>query len=477
MGTLVSKRDTKRSVPPPPVGSAGSLSRPPPPRPSYPPPAATYSPPAAAAFTPPAQALRSRPPSLAPRAEPSPESQPPPPPSAPVAAKKSPWQRLPSKRSVSRVALILASLSALLIWFWPVRSHVVTTTTGPAAEIVYATGTIEKENRIQVRVKPGGTVTHVYVQDGQVVKAGQPLAKIDNPAIVASAKTARNNLETAQRRNKHTGSGASSTAQLQMQNAEREFQDTKRLVESGTLGAGALRKAEVAIAQARANFKAANGSEGKDTLNGEVSSLEGIANAANAAEADLELKAPFDGIVLQSLLKVGDTVGGGEPAFGFARNSEPVASVSVDESSVGRIHPRSGDKPGSQALVTVLALDRRTFTGEVLEVASEAERALRTFRVKVRLDENVAELRSGMSVEANLIAKKHENALLVPSLALDTETSSLWVVEGYRARKKAVRIGIRDLVLTEIEAGLEPGARIVVQPESQLHDGMFVWAR
>lgn len=383
---------------------------------------------------------------------------------------------MPSKKALSRYALILASMSAALIFFWPARAHVTAATTGPAAEIVYATGTVEKENRIQIKVKPGGTVTHVLAQEGQVVTQGQVLARLDNPKVTSDAKTARLQLETAKRRNKNVSAGPSHASSLEMQNAQRDYDNTKRLVASGTLAPKTLHDAELRLAHVRAGYNAASGSERKESSEDTVEQLEGVAKAAAQAESDLEIKAPFDGIVLQNLLKVGDFVAPGEPAVGFARNTEPIASVFVDEASVGRIVARSGDKPGSMGTVTVLALDRRTFQGEVIEVASEAERTLRTFRVKVRfMEANTPELRSGMSVEANLVSKKHDAALLIPTEAI--EHDSVWVVEGLRARKKNVKVGIRDLELTEIEAGLHPGSQIITRPEAALHDGMLVWAR
>ena len=461
MGTLVSKRDSRRSTPPPPVSPraprAGSVAI----RPELmrrPEPAGRIAP--------------SHPPPSAP-----PSSAAPAPSSASVSAVQTPRSRfaLPSRRLLSRAALALTALTAVAVAFWPVRADVVPVTIGPAAEIVYATGTVEKENRIQLKVKPGGTVTEIVAHEGQVVHQGDVLARLDNPKVVSDAKTARLQLEIARRRNRNVSAGPSRASSLELQNAQRDFDNTRRLVASGTLAQKTLQDAELRLAHVRAGYNAASGSERKESSNDTVEQLEGVATAAARAEADLQIKAPFDGIVLQNLLKVGDLVAPGEPAIGFARDTEPVATVFVDEVSVGRIRARSGDAPGSVAMITVLALDRRTFPGEVVEVASEAERTLRTFRVKVRFTERAPELRSGMSVEANLVAKRHDGALLVPTEGLDRDT--LWVVEGFRARKLAVKVGIRDLALSEIESGLGIDARVLVRPEGQLRDGMLVWPR
>lgn len=456
MGTLVSKRDTRRSAPPPPPASkSGSALRGP------------------VAIRP---ELIGRPHSQ----RPGPPSSAPPPSSRPVGADTvgSPSPRrfgLPTKRGIARAALIATALTVVVVAFWPVRAEVVAVSVGPAAEIVYATGTVEKENRIQLKVKPGGTVTEIVAHEGQVVRQGDVLARLENPKVTSEAKTARLQLEIARRRNRNVSAGPSRASSLELQNAQRDFDNTRRLVASGTLAQKTLHDAELRLAHVRAGYNAVSGTERKESSNDAVEQLEGVATAAARAEADLQIKAPFDGIVLQNLLRVGDLVAPGEPAIGFARNTEPVASVFVDEVSVGRIQARTGDTPGSLAIVTVLALDRRTFQGEVIEIASEAERTLRTFRVKVRLLEVAPELRSGMSVEANIVSRKHDGALLVPTEGLDHDT--VWVLDGLRARKVAVRIGIRDLELSEIEAGLGIDARVIVRPETQLRDGMFVWAR
>lgn len=494
MGTLVSKRNTSRSVPPPPGNPTRSPSRPPSGEsvamgssrarssrveraPSGERRSSVRPPSSSSQETRSPSRVSVRPPSIPPRGDSLHELQSLPPSSAaPKVPPPEPKRfSLPSKKALSRYALVLASLSAALIFFWPARARVVAASTGPAAEIVYATGTVEKENRIQIKVKPGGTVTHVYAQEGQVVSAGQVLARLENAKVSSDAKSARLQLEIAKRRNKNVGAGPSRASSLEMEKAQRDYENTKRLVASGTLAPNTLRDAELRLARVRAGYNAASGSERKESSADTVEQLEGVAKAAAQLESDLEIKAPFDGIVLQNLLKVGDFVAPGEPAIGFARNSEPIASVFVEEASVGRIVARQEDRPGSIGTVTVLALDRRTFQGEVIEIASEAERALRTFRVKVRFLENSPELRSGMSVEANLISKKHEGAVLVPTEALEQNT--LWVLEGFRARQKSVKIGIRDYKLTEIESGIAPGAQIITRPEAALHDGMLIWPR
>jgi multidrug efflux pump subunit AcrA (membrane-fusion protein) len=80
-----------------------------------------------------------------------------------------------------------------------------------------------------------------------------------------------------------------------------------------------------------------------------------------------------------------------------------------------------------------------------------------------------------MSVEANVIAREKPNALLIPTDAV--QDSSVFVVEGDRAHRRKIKIGIRGTRMTEVLSGLKEGERIIAPAVSGLADGARVRLR
>ena len=81
-------------------------------------------------------------------------------------------------------------------------------------------------------------------------------------------------------------------------------------------------------------------------------------------------------------------------------------------------------------------------------------------------------LKPGMSVEANIVTREKENALLVPADAV--QGSAVFVVEGSRVKKRIVTIGIRGTRAVEVLDGLKDGERVVSPAAAALADGARV---
>jgi HlyD family secretion protein len=185
--------------------------------------------------------------------------------------------------------------------------------------------------------------------------------------------------------------------------------------------------------------------------------------------ADTEVRAPMDGVVLTRQVELGEVVIVNQTLFKIGDTSRLVLEVSVDEADIARVHDPSEGKPASRVAVSLYAFPKQVFPGAVFEVLPDANRERKAFLVKVRLDEPPAGLRSGMSGEVNILAGKKEGVLLAPS---ESEADGfVWVADGGRARKQAVKAGIRDLLRVEIVEGAGEGALVVIEGQDKLTDG------
>ena len=97
--------------------------------------------------------------------------------------------------------------------------------------------------------------------------------------------------------------------------------------------------------------------------------------------------------------------------------------------------------------------------------------AAKTYRVKIALPDDTP-LKPGMSVEANIITREKPNALLVPADAV--QGNAVFVIDGARARKREVKIGIRGTRMVEIFSGLADGERVASPAATDLKDGARV---
>jgi multidrug efflux pump subunit AcrA (membrane-fusion protein) len=363
-------------------------------------------------------------------------------------------------------------------WLRPVDVKAAIAQTGPAAEIVYATGTIELDNRIPLRARAGGVVKEVFVREGATVKAGQVLARLENPKVEAHVRKLRSQARVAHSRATRAPRAATTNTRglrAELEQAQAELEATSKLAEQGSIAPieAARSRTRVEVLSSRLASTMSGAAGGRVDAKEAAEQAEADLSFAEAQYADLELRAPFDAVVLDAPLKIGDVMAEGQIALMIAKDAR-VVMLTVDETAMGRVQSRSGSVPGSRAKITVYALDRREISGEVIEVSPEVDRERRTFRAKVRLDGADPDLRSGMTAEANIVVREH-TATLVPTESI--ENGGIWVIQGGKVVRREVGVGIRDLLKTEIISGIHPGDQIVVNASAPLRSGARVRVR
>ena len=141
--------------------------------------------------------------------------------------------------------------------------------------------------------------------------------------------------------------------------------------------------------------------------------------------------------------------------------------VKVDEEDIPRV------VVGQKALLRTDSLPGRLFDGEVADITPKGDPVSRSYRVRVRLADAAAvdagPLRTGMTMDVNLIVSRRENALLVPSRAL--KGNAVWVLEHGRVQRREVKKGVSGAERSEIVSGLAEGELAVLSPAESLRDG------
>lgn len=385
------------------------------------------------------------------------------------------------RRHVGRWVLLGVALAALGagVWF-KLRPKPVTTTAivrGSAIDAVYATASVEAQERVTVKAKVSGSVIDLKVREGDVVKKGDLLATIDSPALKFQLARGKADQWAASQ-----GAATSSPqvavveAQAQMteaslKNAREERDRLRTLVSSGAGTQADLDRAtnNVTLLEAQLASQRAQAKSLKIELTAKSSGSNAAVSELAARLADAEVRAPIDGVVLVRMVEPGELVPPNGPLFKLGDVQKLVLECAVDESDIGRI------SVGKKAAVSLYAFPKQVFRGEVFEVLPDADRVKKSFVVKVRLLDAPPNMRSGMSAEVNIIVGQHDGALLAPAEAIDG-SNAVWVLRGDRVQKQALEVGVRDMLRVEITGGLNEGDQVVVAGMDALVAGARVTA-
>jgi HlyD family secretion protein len=361
------------------------------------------------------------------------------------------------------------------------RAEVVVTPVvrGRAIDAVYATGTVEAEDRATVKAKLAGSILECLVREGDAVKKGDLLARIDNPGVTFALQRGRTQLVAASQqagaKSPQLSALTSQAASIRAEAAQvkADLARAKQLSESGSLPSIDFEKLGTRLAQLDAQARANEAQQ-------EALRIDLDSNAAQLAEnvkalasqvSDTEVRAPLDGVVLRRTIEPGEVVAQSLPLFEIGDTSRLLLRIAVDEGDVGKI----ATEPASIAMASLYAFKGEVFKGKVTRILPDANRATKSFVAFVKLDAPPRGLRSGMSAEVNIVVARKEDVLIAPFEAIDGRFA--WVVESGRAYRREVKVGIHDLLRAEIESGIAEGALVVVDGQSALTEGARVATR
>ncbi|MBX3173707.1 MAG: efflux RND transporter periplasmic adaptor subunit [Gemmatimonadaceae bacterium] len=330
-----------------------------------------------------------------------------------------------------------------------------------------AAGTVAPVTTIEVKSQASGEITEVHVEEGEMVRRGQLLARVD-PRIPSNAVI--------------QATADSVVAQAALANAESRLERAEQLFAQQALTEEEAEAARLSRATAYADLIRAQ------------RALED----ARIAFVQTEVRAPSDGVILSRSVAVGSViasasrdVGGGAILMRMASLDIVEVRALVDERDIGRI------KEGLPVEITVASFPNRPFRGEVLRVGAEAviEQNVTTFPVIVRIPNADALLKPGMNAEVEIMIGEARDVLAVPVTALrderDVETVAelvglssdsiraqlrdfprgafaAFVRHNGQVRAQAVQMGLTDYDWAAVLDGLVEGDTVVILPTSGL---------
>jgi membrane fusion protein (multidrug efflux system) len=286
------------------------------------------------------------------------------------------------------------------------------------------TAPLEPVAESQVVAKTSGVALNVMVEEGQPVRAGQTLVRLDS---------ARSELQAAQ-----TGAA--------MRKLEANYNRAKQMAEQKLLSAN-----------------------DNDQLRYDLENARAANRLANLELSYANVEAPISGVIASRSIKTGNFVQINTPIFRIVDTSRLEATLNVPERELATL------KAGLPVLMQVDALPGKTFTGTVDRVAPVVDSGSGTFRV-VCAFKGDGVLQPGMFGRIKIDYDQRADALVVPRVALleDDGDPAVFVVNGEKTKRVPVKLGYVDGSWAEIREGVKEGEQVVVAGKTALRDGTVV---
>lgn len=293
------------------------------------------------------------------------------------------------------------------------------------SEEVEALGTLAADESVVIAPEIAGRVVSLGFKEGEPVKAGQALVKLDTAILDAELKQAQADLGLAR------------------DTAER----LRSLVQRGSGTQVALDEAVAKLASSEARVQ-----------------------LAKAKLAQSTILAPFNGVVGLRSVGVGDYVPVGKQLITLTSIDPIKIDFRVPEIYLSRL------KVGQPVQMRVDAVPDRKFTGQIFAIDPVVDVNGRAIRLRANIPNADLALKPGLFARLAITVDQRQNAVVVPEMAVvpDAVGKMVYVVDNGKARRISVELGKRLPGKVEIVRGLKPDMQIITAGQMRLRDGATI---
>ena len=321
----------------------------------------------------------------------------------------------------------------------PIVYNEFTTKMGDVSKTTLITGKIEPRNEVNVKPQISGIITDIYKEAGDVVKAGEVIAKVKVIPDMSQLSSAESRVRLAE---------------INAKQAQVDYDRDKVLFDKHLITAESFDKVSQTLHQAQEEVKAAT-----DAL--EVV-RDGVSKS-NASASSTLIRSTISGVILDIPVKVGNTVilsntfNDGTTIATLANMKDLIFRGNIDETEVGQL------AIGVPMKITIGALQDVKLSASLEYISPKAveNNGANQFEIKAAIDvKGAKDLRSGYSANAEIVLQTAKNVLTIPESAVEFSGDSTFVylVKGKGEQKTyerhPVTIGISDGVNIEIKKGL-----------------------
>jgi membrane fusion protein, multidrug efflux system len=359
----------------------------------------------------------------------------------------------------------------------PIAVSVAAAVEQPIARFTRATGTLMAEEQAEVAAETGGRVVATPVERGTHVSRGAELIRLSDTETGAQAAEAEANAAQIEARLGLAGDAtfdANAVPEVQSAKAtyelaRSEFARVESLLAQRVVSQSEFDQRQTQMEAARQQYESAK--------NGAAQQYQSLLAArarvtlARKAHTDTVVRAPFDGIVAERVVSVGNYVNKGTKVAVVVRVDPMRVQLTIPEQFVSTVGV------GQSVAFAVDAYPGRSFEGHVRYISPALEANQRALTIEAVVPNPSADLKPGLFATARIEQKQRTAAILVPASAVQTTagTSRVYVVNGDHAEERIVTTGqALENGLVEVVNGLKSGERVATKNVAQLADGTKV---
>lgn len=282
-------------------------------------------------------------------------------------------------------------------------------------------GSVEPWTRLKLMSKLNGTINELMVKEGDRVKKGDILARIEEDDYRIALDRAQSAYKLAQA----------------------DYERDKSIYEKGVIPTATLEANKTNMQTARADFENAKLQLSRTTIT-----------------------SPMDGIISSLDAKVGLQLSVGDPIAEILQIDRMKTVIGIPESDVTAVRKLD------QVDVTVQALDNKVFIGRKHFLSPAPGTIARLYNLELEIDNSDGEVLAGMFVRADVVKQRLENTLSVPFYSVISRNNEQYVFieKDGLARKRSVKLGIMEKWMVQVTEGLDSGDRILIEGHRDVED-------
>ena len=326
---------------------------------------------------------------------------------------------------------------------------------------VYASGTIKSKSQYQAVPLVAGIIQEIFVDDGDLVKKGQLLFKIDNKAQLINEENAalsasyydlgsnqdkledaRNSIQLAREKLK-----TDSLLYVRQLNLFNQNVISKVELEQKEL---AYQSSQNALSNALIRYN-----DLKRQINFSAKQAKNNLALSSKSASDFEIRSDIDGRVYSVLIEKGDLVGPQVPLAVLGSADNFILEMQVDEYDIAKVNLNQ------RVLITMDSYKGQVFEAKVTKINPLMNERSKTFIVEATFTKAPQRVFPNTSFEANIVLESKKKVLTIPRTYL-LKGDSVLLENG---KKVKVTVGLRDFELVEILSGIKPEDEIMLETE------------
>ena len=333
----------------------------------------------------------------------------------------------------------------------PNAAVAVTTTKASLSQVSFSDiypGTVVALNQIELRAQVSGFVTGIYFKDGDHVSKGQKLYSIDPQLYAANYDQAQANL---------------SVQETNLIKAQKDADRYHDLAKNDAVAKQQVDYADAALDAAKKQVDAAR------------ASVRGVQTNVNYAT----IKAPFDGTIGISQVKVGTAVTQGQTLLNTVSTDDPMAvDFTIDQKEIYRFSKLLQDKKANDSTFTIAfsKTDVYPYSGRLSFLDRAVDPQTGTLKVRVEFPNKNNLLRAGMSCDMRVNNFSSTPVVLIPYKAVTEQLGEyfVYIATGGKVSQHKVQLGTHIGTNVIIKDGLKENDVIVVEGVQKVHEGSII---